>query len=118
MISKTDNSLPYVVLEGIAQGNRFWSSNDPNRDETKLNDGTTAYRVLAYCDTGDEANCVIEGDGYNSMDHHIAEHQDKYDQIGINPDFLRHLDAQERAERISRVDFATITAARNVHLEN
>jgi hypothetical protein len=120
MISKTDNSLPYVVLEGIKQGNRFWSGHSPDEDPTKLADGTTAYRILAYCDTGDEANCVIEADGYSSIEHHIAEHQDKFDALGIDPTFLRGIDVLECVERNARVmreSPHTLTQARNVHLE-
>lgn len=50
----------YVVLEGIMAKNRFYTMNCKNEDPTKLKDGTVAYRVLGYANTGDKARQIIE----------------------------------------------------------
>lgn len=47
-----------VVLMGIEHGNMFYTSNR-STDPTKLVDGTTAYQILGYADTGDEAREII-----------------------------------------------------------
>ena len=47
-----------VVLMGIEHGNMFYTLNR-STDPTKLVDGTTAYQILGYADTGDEARKII-----------------------------------------------------------
>jgi len=49
----------YIVLEGIERGNRFYTTNAPNYDHTKLLDGTVAYKILGYADSGDDARKII-----------------------------------------------------------
>lgn len=51
----------FAVFEGIKAGNRFYSLNCPDEDQTRLSDGTVAYRILGYADTPDEALDIIEG---------------------------------------------------------
>ena len=51
----------YVSLEGIEMGNRFWSGNDPDRDQTKLANGEVAYRILGYADTPEDAIEITQG---------------------------------------------------------
>jgi hypothetical protein len=45
------DSQKYVCLEGLKEGNRFFTTNTPGEDPTKLFDGTVAYKVLGYADT-------------------------------------------------------------------
>lgn len=118
MISKTDSTRPLVVLEGLEAGNRFYTTNsNPKEDHTKLANGKTVYKVLAFCDTSDEALAVIEGDGYDPMEAHLAQHREMYEKLGIDEDFLRRLDAPDRLARFLRMDAVTATAARNIHME-
>ena len=51
----------YVLLEGIEERNRFFSPHNPNRDETKLDDGTVAYNILGYTNTIEEAQMELYG---------------------------------------------------------
>lgn len=119
MISKTDKTRPLAVFQGLKHGNRFWSMNtsatEPDRDMTKLDDGTVAYKILAYCDTGDECNAVIEADGYDSMEGHIKEHAEMYGKLGVDTDMLRDMSARERFERLGRISVVTLLQARQVH---
>jgi len=48
----------YVLLEGIENFNRFYSSNTDD-DPTKLFDGTVAYRIIGYADTSEEAQMEL-----------------------------------------------------------
>jgi len=59
-----DKNSQYVVYRGLEQGNKFFSTNNPNEPESekvKLLDGTVAYEILGYADTGDEARQIIYG---------------------------------------------------------
>lgn len=49
----------YVVLEGIQEGNKFYTGYTEGRDHTKLNDGTVAYKVLGFADTDAEAQKIL-----------------------------------------------------------
>ena len=51
----------FVILEGIEEGNRFFSTHTPGEDETRLADGTLAYRILGYADTIAEAQLRLHG---------------------------------------------------------
>ena len=53
----------YVLLEGIENFNRFYSTNS-NDDPTKLSDGTVAYRIIGYADTPEEAQTKLYGRVY------------------------------------------------------
>lgn len=48
----------FVILEGIKEGNRFYTQTDGN-DPTKLADGTTAYRAIDYAETDEEAQAKL-----------------------------------------------------------
>lgn len=108
MISLTDSSKPLVCLEGLQQGNRFFTSNTQGSDPTKSDEGETWYKVLAYCDTAKEAQSVIYGDGYNPLDQYI-EDQRKF--LGENPRMeamLRGIHAKSEFERIVSTDTQTL----------
>lgn len=54
----------YVILEGIEEGNRFYSMSrqDDTMDSlTRLGDGTVAYRVLGFADTIKEVEMFLFG---------------------------------------------------------
>ena len=51
----------FVILEGIKEGNRFFSTNDPEQDNRFLADGTLAYRIMGYADTVEEAQLKLYG---------------------------------------------------------
>ena len=125
MISKTNNRLPLVILEGLKHGNRFYTYNsNPNEDPTKVNTGEVAYKVLAFCDTGDEARTVIDAadaqdpTGKSQMDRFIEEHNDSFKALGIDVEFvnrfIRNADAEEKLERLSRISPITLHNARNI----
>jgi len=55
-----DSTKPFVCLEGIQHGNRFFSRNSPgDGDPTKSAKGETWYRVLGYADTPEEARRIL-----------------------------------------------------------
>ncbi len=56
------DSQKYVCLEGLKEGNRFFTTNTPGEDPTKLFDGTVAYKVLGYADTVEGAQKILYGD--------------------------------------------------------
>lgn len=49
----------FVILEGIKEGNRFFTMYDPTRDYRYLKDGTVAYNIVGYADTIQEAQLKI-----------------------------------------------------------
>lgn len=49
----------YVALEGLANGNRFYTGYDPDKDPTKLHTGKVAYKVLGFADTDEEAQRLV-----------------------------------------------------------
>src|SRR6056300_618306 len=51
-----------IGLEGIEDGNRFFTKNMPDKDQTRLYDGTVAYRILGYANTSEEAHEIIGKD--------------------------------------------------------
>ena len=46
--------MRYVLLEGVKQGQRFFTAHNPHIDPTKLH-GETCYRVIGYAESIDEA---------------------------------------------------------------
>lgn len=56
----------FVVLQGLAEGNRFWSDRKPGEDASRLADGTVAYRVLCYTSTIEEAQTFLYGRSYTT----------------------------------------------------
>jgi hypothetical protein len=58
-VGLTTSDKPFVVLEGIEEGNRFYTTNTRGEDHRFLANGTEAYRVLGFADTGDEARKII-----------------------------------------------------------
>ena len=83
-----------------------------------------AYKVLAFCDTGDEARTVIDAadaqdpTGKSQMDRFIEEHNDSFKALGIDVEFvnrfIRNADAEEKLERLSRISPITLHNARNI----
>jgi hypothetical protein len=64
MITRCPISGPqFVILEGIQDKNAFFTTRE-RTDMTTLADGTIAYRVLAYCDTVEEAQTFLYGRTY------------------------------------------------------
>lgn len=53
--------MKYVILEGLAEGNRFFTDVREDADQTKLQDGTIAYKVLAYAETIEAAQIFLYG---------------------------------------------------------
>jgi hypothetical protein len=51
----------FVVLQGLAERNRFFTSHVPGTDPTKLDDGTLAYRILGYAHSVEEAQVMLYG---------------------------------------------------------
>lgn len=52
----------YVCLEGLKHGNRFFTSCDKESDEnSKLRDGTVAYKILGYANTSEKAQEILYG---------------------------------------------------------
>lgn len=54
----------FVILCGIKQGNRFFSTHIEGKDPTKLLDGTVAYTVLKYVDSVFEAQKCLFGEAF------------------------------------------------------
>jgi len=57
--------MKYICLEGIEEGNRFYTMNSNKPEPEKLADGTVAYRVLGYADTDEEARKILYGPEHN-----------------------------------------------------
>ena len=54
--------MKYVCLEGLEEGNRFYTSAGTSReDDERLADGTVAYKVLGYADTDVDARKILYG---------------------------------------------------------
>jgi len=53
--------MKYICLEGIEEGNRFYTMNSNDPEPEKLSDGAVAYRVLGYVDTDEEARKILYG---------------------------------------------------------
>jgi hypothetical protein len=51
----------FILLRGIERGNIFFSANNPNRDQTKLIDGTVAYEIIGYANSTKEAQTKLYG---------------------------------------------------------
>ena len=49
----------FVVLEGLKEGNRFYSPYTEGDDPTRLYDGTIAYKLLGFANTDEEARAII-----------------------------------------------------------
>jgi hypothetical protein len=47
------------VIPGVNKGQRFFSTNHPEKDQTKLLDGTVAYEIIGYADTVKEAQDAL-----------------------------------------------------------
>lgn len=48
-----------VVLEGLKEGNRFYSNYTEGNDPTKLSNGTVAYKLFGFANTDEEARAII-----------------------------------------------------------
>jgi hypothetical protein len=49
-----DPKKKFVILEGIKEGNRFYTTNT-SKDPTRGNTGEVWYKILGYVDTPEEA---------------------------------------------------------------
>jgi hypothetical protein len=55
---------PFVILQGLEHGNKFFTDHKQGDDPTKLLDGTVAYKVLGYADTVEQAQVFLYGRAY------------------------------------------------------
>lgn len=62
---KLDNEKAFVCLRGIEAGNRFFTTNTPGGDPTKLTSGEVVYTILGYADTTEEAQMILYGTTFN-----------------------------------------------------
>lgn len=62
--SEPTSETKFVILQGIAERNRFFSTHCPEQDQTKLEDGTVAYRILGYAETVEQAQIFLYGRSY------------------------------------------------------
>lgn len=67
--------MPYVVLKGIREGNKFFTSFNGD-DPTRLATGEVAYEVLGYANTVEEAQKILHPTKLD-RDLAIAEHLKK-----------------------------------------
>lgn len=51
----------YIILRGIDAGNRFFTTNTPGRDQTRLASGEVAYEVLGFANSIREAQIFLYG---------------------------------------------------------
>jgi len=51
----------YAIFQGIEEHNRFFSTNHPNEDMTKLDNGKVAYVILGYANTIADAQMYLYG---------------------------------------------------------
>ena len=51
----------YAIFQGIDEGNRFFSTNCPDTDQTRLDSGEVAYIILGYANTIAEAQQYLYG---------------------------------------------------------
>ena len=53
--------MKFILLQGIAEGNRFFTSYVEGQDHTKLEDGTVAYHIIGHAETVAEAQTKLYG---------------------------------------------------------
>jgi hypothetical protein len=51
----------FIILQGLVEGNRFFTDHVKGKDQTKLADGSLAYRVIGYAETVEEAQTKLYG---------------------------------------------------------
>ena len=56
--------MKFILLQGIAEWNRFFTTCIEGQDHTKLEDGTVAYCVLGHAETVAEAQIKLYGRSY------------------------------------------------------
>ena len=76
-----------VAVEGIKEGNKFFSTMEEGEDPTKLADGTVAYKVLGIYDDTDEGVRAAQ----RACGHGISREQD----IKIMSDYLCKMPIKE-----------------------
>lgn len=64
MSQATENDKPFVILEGIEHGNRFFTTNRRGEDPTKSATGETWYRIIGYASTVSEAQQNLYGKSF------------------------------------------------------
>jgi hypothetical protein len=53
--------MKFVILQGLEEGNRFFTENVEGQDPTKGGNGETWYRVVGYADSVEEAQTILYG---------------------------------------------------------
>lgn len=61
MAQAAESDKPFVVLEGVEHGNRFFTSNRRGEDPTKSATGETWYRVIGYASSVTDAQQILSG---------------------------------------------------------
>lgn len=98
---------PFVILRGVAHGNRFFSCNNGS-DPTKLTDGTVGYTILGYADTVEEAQIALFGRSYTECKEcHtvIGRHKSSCKSAGgsLTPEFLEKLRSTKSSQEWSNL---------------
>jgi|GEM_PF-4219230 hypothetical protein len=80
----------YVVLEGLKEGNRFYTTAGAEETEDsiiRLNDGTVTYKILGFADTDEEARSIIvQGDPRSNFEVIRDYLKSKNDEFGLPND--------------------------------
>jgi len=58
-----DSSYKFVILEGLKQGNRFFTSNG-KEDPQVIYDGTLGYKIIGFANTVREAQVQLYGEDW------------------------------------------------------
>ena len=61
MAQAAESDKPFVVLEGVEHGNRFFTTNRRGEDPTKSATGETWYRVIGYASSVNDAQQILSG---------------------------------------------------------
>lgn len=59
MSQAAESDQPFVILEGIEHGNRFFTTNRRGEDPTKSATGETWYRVIGYASSVNDAQQTL-----------------------------------------------------------
>ena len=76
----------FICLEGIEYKNKFFTIYDESHDQTKLNNGTTAFKILGYADTPEEALRILfpnRKDEYKTIYNYFANQVNKIEKINV-----------------------------------
>ena len=65
----------YIALEGLKEGNKFYTGYTEGKDHTRLISGEEVYRILGYADTDEEARKIL---GYGIDPEHDRKVMEDY----------------------------------------